>query len=109
MGLLGRKTREPAWHDAAPAEGWGDVTCVKLGGEEYALFRLEDGIFCTRNSCSHEYSPLCEGEVAGGEVYCCKHGSRFDIRTGRVMSPPASTDVQTFPVEIRGDRIWILA
>jgi nitrite reductase/ring-hydroxylating ferredoxin subunit len=30
----------------------------------------------------HEYSLLSEGEIWEGEVYCPKHGSRFDIRSG---------------------------
>ncbi len=66
--------------------------------KEYAVFRLEDGIYCTDNVCSHEYSPLAEGMIVGADVYCPKHGSRFDIKTGAVKDLPATRPVRTFPV-----------
>jgi 3-phenylpropionate/trans-cinnamate dioxygenase ferredoxin subunit len=71
--------------------------------KEYALFRLDDGIYCTDNVCSHEYSPLAEGMVVDGDIYCPKHGSRFDIRTGKVKDLPATRDVKTFPVRVDED------
>ena len=71
--------------------------------KEYALFKLEDGIYCTTNSCSHEYSPLAEGIVMDGDVYCPKHGSRFEIRTGAVKDYPATHPVKTFEVRVEDD------
>ena len=68
--------------------------------KEYALFKLDDGIFCTENSCSHEYSSLSDGMVLDGDVYCPKHGSRFDIRTGAVKDYPATRPVKTFEVKV---------
>lgn len=68
--------------------------------KEYALFKLEDGIYCLDNVCSHEYSPLAEGMVLDGDVYCPKHGSRFDIRTGGVKDLPATRPVRSFPVTV---------
>ena len=68
--------------------------------KEYAIFRLEDGIYCTDNVCSHEYSPLAEGMIVGADVYCPKHGSRFDIKTGAVKDFPATRPVKTFPVRV---------
>lgn len=68
--------------------------------KEYAIFRLDDGIYCTDNVCSHEYSPLAEGMVMGSDVYCPKHGSRFDIKTGAVKDYPATRPVKTFPVRV---------
>ena len=67
---------------------------------EYALFKLEDGVLCLDNVCSHEYSPLAEGMVLDGDVFCPKHGSRFEIRTGAVKDYPATRPVKTFDVEV---------
>ena len=68
--------------------------------KEYALFKLEDGVYCLDNVCSHEYSELSEGMVLDGDVYCPKHGSRFDIRTGAVKDLPATRPVRSFPVTV---------
>ncbi|MFP4114919.1 MAG: non-heme iron oxygenase ferredoxin subunit [Spirochaetota bacterium] len=67
---------------------------------EYAIFKLEDGVYCLDNVCSHEYSPLAEGMILDGDVFCPKHGSRFDIRTGGVKDLPATRPVKTFEVEV---------
>jgi nitrite reductase/ring-hydroxylating ferredoxin subunit len=42
-----------------------------------------------------------------GCVYCPKHGSRFDIKTGNVKDFPATRPVKTYPVRVEGDEIWI--
>ena len=33
-------------------------------------------------------------------VVCPRHGSRFDIRTGRPLTLPAFVPVETFPVRV---------
>jgi nitrite reductase/ring-hydroxylating ferredoxin subunit len=73
------------------------ATVVKLGGEVYAF----------QEFCTHRYGPLSEGKFANCEVTCPWHGSRFDIRTGKVTAGPAKVDLRTFRVEIRDAQIWI--
>lgn len=91
------------WVRAANINDFRTTLCFKHKRKEYALFKLDDGVFCTTNSCSHEYSPLCEGMVLDGDVYCPKHGSRFEIRTGAVKDYPATRPVKTFPVRVDED------
>ncbi|MBT3276265.1 MAG: non-heme iron oxygenase ferredoxin subunit [Spirochaetales bacterium] len=80
---------------------------VEIDGLAYALFRLEDGIYALDDVCSHEYSELSEGEIWDGDVYCVKHGSRFDIKTGEVKSFPAIKPVDPFPVKVENGEIFI--
>ena len=68
--------------------------------KEYAIFKLDDGVYCLDNVCSHEYSPLAEGMVLDGDVYCPKHGSRFAIRTGEVKDYPATSPVKSYEVNV---------
>ncbi len=72
-----------------------------------ALFRTEEGIFALDDICSHEYSKLSEGDVWGGEVYCQKHGSRFNLRTGAVTGLPATKPVKTWDVKVEDGEIWV--
>ena len=39
--------------------------------------------------------------MAGEEVICPWHGSRFNVKTGAVMTPPAQQGVKSFPVDYR--------
>jgi 3-phenylpropionate/trans-cinnamate dioxygenase ferredoxin component len=80
---------------------------VSVEGHPVALFRTEEGIFALDDICSHEYSLLSEGEIWAGEVYCQKHGSRFNLRTGAVTGLPATQPVRTWPVKVEAGKIWI--
>ncbi len=80
---------------------------VNVGGSPVALFRTEEGVFALDDICSHEYSRLSEGEVWAGEVYCQKHGSRFNLRTGAVTGLPATQPVRAWAVKVESGQIWI--
>ena len=54
-----------------------------------------------------EYSRLSDGEVWDFRVYCEKHGSSFDCRTGEVRGLPATEDVPAFEVEERDGEVWV--
>lgn len=82
---------------------------VERGGRDIALFRLEDGVYALDDICSHEFSRLSEGEVWDGRVYCPKHGSSFEIRTGKVAGLPATEPVETIPAKIENGGIYIYA
>ena len=75
--------------------------------KEVALFKLDDGIYATENSCSHEYSELSDGMIMGEDVYCPKHGSRFDIRTGAVRDLPATRPVKTYEVMVEDGVVYV--
>jgi nitrite reductase/ring-hydroxylating ferredoxin subunit len=80
---------------------------VNVEGHPVAVFRTDEGIFALDDICSHEYSRLSEGEIWAGEVYCQKHGSRFNLRTGAVTGLPATQPVRTWGAKIEDGGIWI--
>ena len=88
-------------------DGEEEALRVEVDGHVLALFRLEDGVFALDDICSHEYSRLSEGEIWDGEVYCPKHGSRFNIRTGAVKGLPAIRPVRSYPARVEGERILV--
>ena len=95
------------WIKACREEDFRRIHKIVHRRKEIALFRLDDGIYATDNSCSHEYSELSQGEIIGDNVYCPKHGSRFDIRTGAVKDPPAVKPIKTYKVKIEDGVIYI--
>jgi 3-phenylpropionate/trans-cinnamate dioxygenase ferredoxin component len=77
---------------------------------EVAVANLGDGEFLAVDDiCSHAEASLSEGEVDVEEcsIECPRHGSTFDLRTGRPRSLPATVPVLTFPVKVEGDTILI--
>jgi 3-phenylpropionate/trans-cinnamate dioxygenase ferredoxin subunit len=95
------------WVRAASADELVSTLSVTVDGNPVALFRTEEGVFALDDICSHEYSLLSEGDVWGGEVYCQKHGSRFNLRTGAVTGLPATKPVRTWEVKVENGEIWI--
>jgi nitrite reductase/ring-hydroxylating ferredoxin subunit len=95
------------WVEAAEEQSFEEQMRVEVGGHAFALFRLDDGIYALDDVCSHEYSRLSEGEIWDDEVYCPKHGSRFDIRSGSVRSFPAFKPVNAYPVKVEDGKIFI--
>jgi 3-phenylpropionate/trans-cinnamate dioxygenase ferredoxin subunit len=74
-----------------------------------AIFRLNDGFYATADTCSHAEASLAAGDIDLEEctVECPYHASQFDIRTGHVLSLPASRPVKTHAVKIEGDEVLV--
>ena len=80
----------------------GSVKIVRAGQIAVGVYNL-DGEYCAiEDRCSHDDGPLAEGEFDPEErvVICPRHGSKFDICSGRPLSLPAYEPVETFPVVV---------
>jgi 3-phenylpropionate/trans-cinnamate dioxygenase ferredoxin component len=74
---------------------------------EIGVFNCNGEILAIEDRCSHDNGTLAEGELDEEEctVECPRHGSRFDLHTGRPLTLPAYVPVDTFPVLVEGDMI----
>lgn len=88
-----------------------EALAVTIGEYDVAIAKIErsDGVefFALQDQCSHAAVQLSEGEVADGTVECWLHGSCFELRTGKPTHFPATEPVATFPVEVRGDELYV--
>lgn len=85
----------------------GERLFVEIEGHPIVLFNLAGHLYAIGDSCPHDQGPLGEGEVEGDQIVCPRHGARFDLRTGRVLSLPAVTDIPAYPVRVRAGVIEI--
>jgi nitrite reductase/ring-hydroxylating ferredoxin subunit len=85
----------------------GQATWVDVKGREIALFNVDGTYYAIDNECSHLGGPLGEGRLDGAVVTCPWHGSRFDVRTGQVVSAPARDPVRAYPVQVEGDDVQV--
>lgn len=85
----------------------GGMLKVEFFGKSILLTNVNSKLYAIDAVCSHEGGPLEEGILDGYEVECPWHGSRFDIRTGEVRSPPADTPQLAYEAKIGGDKIMI--
>ncbi|MFQ5633240.1 MAG: Rieske (2Fe-2S) protein [bacterium] len=80
---------------------------VNIDENRIALFYIDGNIYAIDSDCPHTGAPLSDGEIYGCEVECPLHGARFDLATGKNLTPPADTPVQTYKVKIQDDQIYI--
>jgi 3-phenylpropionate/trans-cinnamate dioxygenase ferredoxin component len=79
----------------------GEMRLVELDGRKIGVFHCAGGeFFAIEDRCSHDDGPLAEGEFDAGSctVECPRHGSLFDLRSGRPRTLPAYQPVETFEV-----------
>ena len=69
---------------------------------EIAVFNCGGEILAMEDRCSHDDGDLAEGELDETKctVECPRHGSLFDLRSGRPLTLPAYESVETFDVVI---------
>ena len=90
--------------DVAPLDEFppGSVKIVTAGSITVGVYNLNGELYALEDRCSHDDGPLCEGVWEEDEcvAVCPRHGSRFDITTGRPLTLPAYEPVDTFPVRV---------
>jgi 3-phenylpropionate/trans-cinnamate dioxygenase ferredoxin component len=77
-------------------------------GRKIGVFHCTGGeMFAIEDRCSHDDGPLAEGafDLASCTVECPRHGSVFDLRTGKPKSLPAYVPVDTFEVTVHDGEV----
>ena len=87
----------------------GETRLIEADGRKIGVFNCGGILHAIEDRCSHDDGPLAEGEFdpEACTVECPRHGSLFDLASGRPKTLPAYAPVQTFPVEITGDTITL--
>jgi 3-phenylpropionate/trans-cinnamate dioxygenase ferredoxin subunit len=85
----------------------GERKLVEWADLEIGVFNCRGEYFAIEDRCSHDDGPLAEGEFDAGTctVECPRHGSLFDLRTGRPKTLPAYEPVETFPVRVEDETV----
>jgi 3-phenylpropionate/trans-cinnamate dioxygenase ferredoxin subunit len=88
----------------------GEVRRFDGPGYRIALARIEDEYFAVADECSHEDYSLAEGEIwiDECEIECPRHGSTFELRTGRACSLPATKPIETYEVVVAEGEVTVV-
>jgi 3-phenylpropionate/trans-cinnamate dioxygenase ferredoxin component len=88
----------------------GEARRFAVDGRLIAVVNLgEEGFRAVDAICSHERYFLDEGEVDPDleTIECPKHGSTFDLNTGKARTLPAIAPVDVFSVTLTDDDVLI--
>ena len=87
----------------------GEVRLVEWEDLEIGVFNCAGTVYAIEDRCSHDDGPLVEGELdqEACTVECPRHGSLFDLKTGKPLTLPAYVPVDTFSVRIEDETIKV--
>lgn len=83
------------------------MMAVEVNDEKICLANVNGKYYAIGNVCTHMGGPLAEGKLEEYIVQCPWHGSRFDIRSGEVVRPPAMKPESTYEVKVENNDILI--
>jgi 3-phenylpropionate/trans-cinnamate dioxygenase ferredoxin subunit len=66
----------------------GNLKMVKLEGKEILITNLDGTYYAVGNRCTHAGGDLSKGSLDGNIITCPRHGSKFDVTTGKVVAGP---------------------
>ena len=66
----------------------GNLKMVKLEGKEILITNVNGNYYALGNRCTHAGGDLSKGSLDGKMITCPRHGSKFDVTTGKVVSGP---------------------
>jgi 3-phenylpropionate/trans-cinnamate dioxygenase ferredoxin subunit len=86
-----------------------EMRLVEVEGSKIGVCNAGGELYAIEDRCSHDDGPLAEGEFdsATCTVECPRHGSTFDLRSGRPKSLPAYAPVETYDVWVEDGEITL--
>jgi nitrite reductase/ring-hydroxylating ferredoxin subunit len=85
----------------------GRMAEVTVGDRQVLLARAGGRIHACAAECPHYKGHLARGGLSGYTVTCPSHNARFDLRDGRLLSPPALNDLAVHDVKVEGGKVWV--
>jgi len=87
---------------------------VSLKNKEILLTNIQNSYYAVDNRCPHMGGSLYDGKLVGSRIICPKHGSIFDVTTGKVFQSGKMflvkvkvNDLHSYPVKVEGNDLLV--
>ena len=87
---------------------------VVVGGKDVLLANVDGSYYAIANKCTHLGGSLAKGVLEGSIVTCPRHGSRFDVKTGKNVGGAKIgfikmnvRDEESYAVKVEGTDIMV--
>lgn len=97
------------WIDVANVDDLpvGQCAVVDVDDVMVAVFNVDGEYYAIEDVCTHDGAEIATGKIDGACIECPRHGAKFDIKTGAVLSAPAYESITTFPVRVMNQQIQV--
>ncbi len=79
----------------------------EIGDRFVVVFHVGGIFYALEDCCTHDGGELGRGQLDGFQIVCPRHGARFDIRTGRVLAMPATSDTPAHEVKVEQGAVFV--
>ncbi len=92
--------------------GPGTMKGVRVDGGVVLVANIGGVLYGMQGICSHAGGHLWEGKLMDNVVKCPRHGSEYDVRTGKVIKGPwvpfgKAHDLATYPLVVEGSDVFV--
>lgn len=92
----------------------GSKKKISIEGKDILLTHINDAFYAVDNTCTHMGGSLYEGNLDGNHIVCPRHGSIFDVTTGKAVEAGKFLfmkvkirDLINYPVKIEGTDLLV--
>lgn len=85
----------------------GKMKAFDLEGKKITIANADGEYLAFDDTCTHMQCSLAGGQLEGQTVTCYCHGAQFDLKTGKVLAPPAPTPISVYKVKVEGEDILV--
>jgi 3-phenylpropionate/trans-cinnamate dioxygenase ferredoxin subunit len=92
----------------------GKMKKVTLNEKEILIANVNGNYYAISNECTHYGGDLSQGTLDGNIVTCPNHNSKFDVTTGKVVSPPTEAlghpdieDEPQYSIKVENENIMV--
>lgn len=92
----------------------GEMKKFNVAGTDILVTNLDGVFYAIANTCTHMGGSLADGILENGIVKCPRHGSQFDVKTGKCVGELSmffikrlAKDVQSFETELKDGQLYI--
>jgi nitrite reductase/ring-hydroxylating ferredoxin subunit len=85
----------------------GAMTWAVVDRARVLIVNVDGAFYALEDACGHRQMPLSKGRLEGHVVECPLHFATFDVRTGTLLSGPASANVPTYAVQVKDDTVYV--
>ena len=90
--------------DLAP----GTMVGAEIAGKKILVANIGGEFFAMGSVCNHRGGPLEKGKLAGSVVTCPWHGSRWDVKTGKLVEFAVPLQPEpVFKASVEGDSVLV--
>jgi nitrite reductase/ring-hydroxylating ferredoxin subunit len=85
----------------------GTMKSFNAEGTSILITNLNGRFYAMGNKCTHAGGDLSKGHLEANIIKCPRHGSQFNVVTGKRIAGPAKTDEPVYEIKVENNNLNI--